>query len=164
MQRKVVRKNIVSALNPTLPIRVTCDSSSYGVGCVLSHVVDGVEKPIAFASSTLSFAEAKYSQLEREGLAIIFAIKKFHKYLWGRKFLLVTDHQPLKYIFSPIKNIPVLSAVRLQRWAIILASYQYEIEYKKCQDIGSADGLSRLPKEISVKKAYISVMSVRNAL
>jgi len=80
--------------NPALPIRVTCDNSSYGVGCVLSHVIEGVEKPIAFASSTLSSAEAKYSQLEREGLAIIFAIKKFHKYLWGRKFTLVTDHQP----------------------------------------------------------------------
>jgi len=106
-----------------------------------------VEKAILFASSTLSAAEKNYAQIEREGLAIIFAVKKFHKYLFARKFILVTDHLPLKPIFHPSKNIPVVASSLLQqRWAVILCSYQYEIQHKKGTNINNADALSRLPQ------------------
>lgn len=63
------------------PVRVYCDLSSYGVGACLKHVIGGQEKPIACASRTLSQAERKYAQIEREALAIIFAVKKFHQYM-----------------------------------------------------------------------------------
>ena len=98
-----------------------------------------------FASSTLSPAEKNYSNLEREALAIIFALKKFHKYLYGRKFVLVTDHQPLQFIFGKNKGIPTSAATRITRWAITLSGYQYDIKYKSGSSIGNADGLSRLP-------------------
>lgn len=138
-------KNILTYFNPSLPIYVTCDASGYGVGAVLSHRINGDDKPIMFASSTLSPTEKLYSNLERESLAIIFALKKFHKYIYGRKFILISDHQPLQYIFGRNKSIPVTAASRITRWAITLAAYDYEIQYKKGKLISNADGLSRLP-------------------
>ena len=74
---------------------------------MLSHVVDGdQEKPIAYISRTLSSAEKHYSQLEKEALAIIFAVKKFHRFLIGQHFTIESDHQPLKSLFGEKDKIP----------------------------------------------------------
>lgn len=117
----------------------------YGIGGVLSHREGNTERPVVFASSTLSKAEKNYSQLEREALAIIFCVKRFHKYLYGRRFILVSDHKPLEVIFNPDKNISVMSASRIIRWNVILSSYDYKIEYRKGSQMFEADMLPRLP-------------------
>ncbi|UYV72834.1 K02A2.6-like [Cordylochernes scorpioides] len=139
---------ILIAYDPKLPIRLSCDSSSYRLGAVLSQIdVDGNERPIYFISRTLSQAEKKYSQIDKECLSIIWALKKFNNYLFGRKFELITDNKPLHHILNPKREISSNMSARLQRWTLILSSYNFTIECRKTGDHGNADGLSRLPLE-----------------
>jgi hypothetical protein len=131
--------------DPCKQIRLAVDASPYGVGAVLSHAMDGEERPVAYASRTLNNAERNYSQTEREGLAVVYGVKKFHQYLLGLRFQIYTDHKPLLGILGESKPIPVHSAARIQRWALLLAGYNYELFYKQGKEHGNADGMSRLP-------------------
>ena len=125
---------------------LACVASPYGVCAVLSHIMeDRSEKPIGFMSRTLTPAEKRYSQLDKEGLAIIFGIKRFHKYIYGRRFLISTDHKPLISLFHDKKPVPQLGSPRVQRWAILLRAYEYNMVYKPGKDHANADALSRLP-------------------
>ncbi|XP_045763671.1 uncharacterized protein K02A2.6-like [Maniola jurtina] len=134
--------------DPALPLVLSVDSSSYGIGAVLAHVfADGTERPISCASRTLGDTEKNYSQLDKEALAIMYGVQKHHQYLFGRKFILKTDHKPLVYIFGPKGGIPQTAASRLQRWAAKLAAYDFDINYVKSKCNGNADALSRLPLE-----------------
>ena len=78
-------------------------------------------------------------------MALIYGVQKFHTYNFRRKFTLVTDHQPLTTILGPKKGIPSVAAARLQRWAILLSAYTYDIEFRNTAAHGNADALSRLP-------------------
>lgn len=143
---KLADAPVLAHYDATKKLKLATDASSYGIGAVISHTYDdGSERPIAYASRTLSNAEKHYAQIDKEALAIIFGIQKFHAYLYGRKFVLVTDHKPLVSLFGPKKAIPPLAAARLQRWAITLSAYSYDIEYKPTSQHANADSLSRLP-------------------
>ena len=90
---------------------------------VLSHKLpDDSEKPIAFASYTLSLAEKKYAQLEKEGLACVFGVKRFHSYLFGRQFTLCTDHKLLVSLFNKERAILEHASARIQKWPLTLAA------------------------------------------
>ena len=134
--------------NPNKQIYVDSDVSNSGFGAVILHKEDGKLKPIQHASRTLLPVEINYSQIEKEGLAIIFAIKKFHKYVHDREFILQTDHRPLLAIFGSKKGIPTHTANRLQRWATILLNYSFKTEFLPSKEFAHADGLSRLIPKI----------------
>ncbi|XP_037293178.1 uncharacterized protein K02A2.6 isoform X1 [Manduca sexta] len=135
---------VLAHYDPKSPLIVTCDASPWGVGGVLAQSGPHGERPVAYASRSLTPAEKNYSQIHREALAIIFCMRKFHQYIYGRKFTLRTDHKPLVSIFGPQTGIPTMTASRMQRWAVILSAYNYDIEYIKTNE-NCADGLSRLP-------------------
>ena len=106
---------------------------------------DGSEHPVVFASRTLTKSERNYAQIEKEALALIFGVSKFHQFLYGRRFTLVTDHKPLKTILGSKNKIPPLAAARMQRWALTLSAYVYDIEFRPTGKHENADGLSRRP-------------------
>lgn len=112
-------------------------------------------KPIGFASCTLTDAEKGYSQLDKEGLAIVSVVKCFHQYLYGREFKSYTDHKPLMSLFSETRCIPMLASARIQHWALSLSAYQYTIVYRMGRDNVTTDALSRLP--LSEKPSTTSV-------
>ena len=121
------------------PFILTTDASNIALGAVLSQGQIGKDRPVAYASRTLSKTEQNYSTIEKELLAILWATKYFRPYLYGKKFTLYTDHQPLTHAFG---NKTTNS--RLVRWRLDLAEYDYEIKYRPGKQNVVADGLSRI--------------------
>ena len=91
---------------------ISCDASNVGISAVLFHRFPD-ERPVANASKTLTGAQKKFSQIQKEALSIVFVLQKFHQYLLGRRFILVADHKPLLALFEPRKATPALAVNRL---------------------------------------------------
>ena len=145
-KEKLAQAPVLAHYDAALPLRLAGDASNSGLGVVLSHCLpDGSERPVAYASRTLTCSEQNYSQLEKEALSLVYGVKKFHSYLYGRTFELLTDHKPLTTILGPKTGIPSIAAARLQRLSLLLSCYQYQIKYKSTQYHPNADCLSRLP-------------------
>ena len=161
VKKLITSDMVLTHYDPGRPLRLACDASPVGIGAVLSHIMeDGSERPIAFASRTLTKAERNYSQIDKEALALVWGVKKFHLYLFGRHFTLVTDHEPLTSILNPKKGIPAMTVARLQRYALFLAGFEYSIEYKNTTQHGNADGLSRLPIQKVCDKDIVDPVAI----
>ncbi|CAM1305641.1 Uncharacterised protein r2_g1550 [Pycnogonum litorale] len=152
-----IKESLISApclrhYDPSLQIVLSTDASPIGVSAILSHRdSQGREFPVAYASRSLSEAETRYAQIDREALAIIYGVKKFSQFLLGRRFTLVTDHQPLKAIFGNKSGLPALSTARLHRYSVILLSYNFIVEYRPGRLNSNADALSRAPVDSPVE-------------
>lgn len=102
-----------------------CDASNFALGIVLSQRVDRVSHVIAYASRTLDSAQANYTTTEKEFLAVVFALDKFHPYLLGATVIVYTDHAALKFLLKKPKAKP-----RLIRWMLLLQEFDIEIRDK----------------------------------
>ena len=115
------------------------DASDYEIGAVLMQEYVGKLFPISSASKRLSDAELNYSTIEKECLAVVWGIKRFHMHLYGVHFVLQTDHDPLQYM-----NSAKFTNNRLMRWAMFLQSYNMKVEAIKGSDNVGVDYLSRV--------------------
>lgn len=118
--------------NNTLRTRVVADASPVALGAVLIQFANDTDKDpriICYASKSLTAAEKRYCQTEKEALALVWAVEKFALYLIGRKFELETDHKPLEAIFAPSSTTP---CARVERWVLRLQFQVYgEISQRK---------------------------------
>lgn len=147
----LVKEPVLGHYSEEKDLWLTCDASPYGVGCVLGQRDDeGREYPVAYHSRTLSSAEVNFAQIDKEALAIVTGIKKFHEYVYGRKITVRTDHKPLLGIFNPKKSVPEILSPRMLRWTLMLSAYDYDLVYVPGTKIQNADALSRLPQKVNV--------------
>lgn len=151
VKQELAGERVLAHFDAAAPLVLSVDAGPGGLGAVLAHVgADGRERPVAFASRALSVSERNYSQIQKEATAIIFGVKHFHQYLYGRRdpFILKTDHRPLLSIFGKKNGISVTAALRLQRYAIILSAYNYTVQYVSSKNNLVADFFSRAPLPI----------------
>ncbi|RVW68085.1 Transposon Ty3-I Gag-Pol polyprotein [Vitis vinifera] len=130
---------IVRAPNWKLPFEVMCDSSDLAMGAVLGQREDGKPYVIYYASRTLNEAQKNYTTTEKELLAVVFALDKFHAYLVGSSIVVFTDHSALKYLLTKQD-----AKARLIRWILLLQEFNLQIRDKKGVENVVADHLSRL--------------------
>jgi len=144
LKRHVVNPPILRLPNFDEVFILQTDASDVGVGAVITQEDDkGVKHPVAFASRKLLPRETRYSTIEKECLAIVWAVTKFQEYLYGREFILETDHQPLRYL----GNAQYQNG-RLMRWALTLQPYRFVIRAIHGRENVGADFLSRLPCDL----------------
>jgi hypothetical protein len=124
--------------NFELPFILTTDASKIAVAAILSQVQDGVERPIAYASRQMSKDEQAYSVSEAKMLALVWATKYFHCYLYGKRFLLSTDHAAL----TDLRTFADQNSW-LMRWSLRLSEFDFVVEHRAGSKIGHADALSR---------------------
>lgn len=117
---------------------VQTDASDYGAGAALLQEHDEKKHPVAFFSKKFSTAERAYSTVEKECLALVWAVRKFHVYLYGVEFVLETDHEPLTFI-----DRAKMTNSRIMRWSLMLQSYRFRLNAIKGSDNVIADYLSR---------------------
>ncbi|XP_040182571.1 uncharacterized protein LOC120915831 [Rana temporaria] len=130
---------VLAAPDPTKTFLVHTDASMFGLGAVLSQVgEDGMEHPVAYLSRKLLPREVSYATVEKECLALVWALKKLQPYLYGRAFTLLTDHNPLIWLNRVSGDNP-----RLLRWSLALQPYNFTLQYRPGKQNGNADGLSR---------------------
>ncbi|KAB0794890.1 hypothetical protein PPYR_11729 [Photinus pyralis] len=145
LKMEIASDRVVVPYDPEQPVLLTTDASPYGIAAVLSHSTANDERPIAFASRSLTRAEQNYSQLDREALAIVYGVSHFQQYLIGKSFTLSTDNQPLVRIFNSKSKASKTTSSRLIRYASFLSTFDYKVQFKKGIDNTNADCLSRAP-------------------
>ncbi|UYV80953.1 K02A2.6-like, partial [Cordylochernes scorpioides] len=163
LKESLTKEPCLAYYNLNSPTELITDTSPIGLGPVLIQTQqNGIKRPIAYASRSLTDTEKKYSQIEKETLGCVWAIENFNTYIWGRTFVLKTDHKPLIYMLNP-KNGAVLPP-RIQRLSWRLQPYDFEIEFiqgkQNIADIFSRQPLSNTSDEKWLEDYVHKVLSI----
>ncbi|UYV67074.1 hypothetical protein LAZ67_4003826, partial [Cordylochernes scorpioides] len=163
LKESLTKEPCLAYYNLNSPTELITDASPIGLGAVLIQPQqNGIKRPIAYASRSLTDTEKRYSQIEKETLGCVWAIEHFNTYIWGRKFVLKTDHKPLIYMLNP-KNGAVLPP-RIQRLSWRLQPYDFEIEFiqgkQNIADIFSRQPLSNTSDEKWLEDYVHKVLSI----
>ena len=145
------------------PVDLVTDASKDSIGAVLEQ--NG--RIVYCISRRLNDAEKGYAQTQKEGLAVVWAVKRLHKFLYGRQFNIITDHEALKYMFHPGKSIHKNTAAKIQRWSITLSTYNYTLQFRPGAKIPQADFLSRFAYSENPESSVLFLQPLhitRNAL
>ena len=140
LRRALTSPPILANPDFSKPFILDCDASDQSIGAVLSQKVDGIERVCAYASRTLSKSERKYCVTRKELLAVVHFVKHFRHYLYGRQFLVRTDHSSLRWLMQ-FKN----PQNQLARWLEILSEFDFQIQHRPGRQHSNADALSRIP-------------------
>lgn len=130
---------VLKSFRVGIPSELIVDASEHSIGAVLEQE----NHPIVCISRKLSASEKNYSQTQKEALAIHWAVLRLHKYLYGNKFVIVTDHKALQYLLHPSSSLGKATSAMVQRWALHLSAYNYVIVHRPGKDIAHADYMSR---------------------
>ncbi|UYV66679.1 K02A2.6-like, partial [Cordylochernes scorpioides] len=163
LKESLTKEPCLAYYNLNSPTELITDASPIGLGAVLIQTQqNGIKRPIAYASRSLTDTEKRYSQIEKETLGCVWAIEHFNTYIWGRKFVLKTDHKPLIYMLNP-KNGAVLPPI-IQRLSWRLQPYDFEIEFiqgkQNIADIFSRQPLSNTSDEKWLEDYVHKVLSI----
>lgn len=135
---------VLRHFDPALPIRVYTDASAWAIAGIITNTGTDGERVISYASRSLTPRESKYSTIEREYLALVFSLQKFRCYLLGNPFSLLIDHCPLLCLNKASNGNP-----RILRWFMMISEYQFRVFHKPGKEHRNADGLSRMPEDIT---------------
>ena len=136
VKQAIISDATLRYFDPLLPVTIKVDASQVGLGAVLLQN----NKPIAFASKALTDAECRYANIEREMLAVVFGVERFHTYIYGWSFMIESDHKPLES--SSRKNLADMPA-QLQHMMLCLQGYDFTIHYHPGKDMVIPDTLSQ---------------------
>lgn len=167
LKDELISDRVLAHADFTRQMRVTCDACGYGIGATLGQIdpITGGERPILFISRLLRRSELNYSTIEKELLAIVWAVETFRHYLYANTipFLVITDHRPLVYLME-MKN----PSSRLFNWKLKLMEYQFEVVHLKGKMNVVADALSRVvwpeAPERAINLTRCEPMTVRQIL
>ena len=155
----VLKKKLTNAMklahfDKEAPTKVIADASPVGLGAVLVQEQSQGPVVVSYASRSLSDVERRYSQTEKEALGQVWACEKFHPYIYGQCFELLTDHKPLEAIYAPKSKL----CARIERWVLRLQPYEFKVIHLPGKN-NIADPLSRLLKVDMAKQSEFSKMA-----
>ena len=143
LKEEISSPRVLALYDPSASTKVSADASAYGLGAVLLQQQDDKWRPVAFASRALSETELRYAQIEKEALALTWAVEKFLEYVLGKVIHLETDHKPLIPLLGQ-KSLDLLPP-RVLRFRLRLMRFQYTIHHVPGKSLYTADTLSRAP-------------------
>lgn len=144
LKQDITKAPVLAPFNPNLRTRINADASAYGLGGLLEQLQHSqIWRPVFYCSKTLSEAERRYAQIEKEALAITWVCERLQQYIIGNEFIIRTDHKPLLRILGdkPINEL----TMRLQRFRMRLMKFDYVMEHVPGKEFNTPDALSRAP-------------------